>query len=122
MGILDHDACHSSPCGSHGTCIELDSGYLCICERGYTGSDCHSVCNDSICYNNSTCSVDDIDSYPYMLDYQCLCNETGSYGALCENGKLNPRFLLEVVFSIQYSFTSQLGMSRFTNSFTVEFF
>ena len=32
--------CLSSPCGKHGKCQSLSSGYVCNCSSGYTGINC----------------------------------------------------------------------------------
>lgn len=38
--ILDTRACEDQPCLNNGTCIEYYRGYLCRCQRGYTGQSC----------------------------------------------------------------------------------
>ncbi|CAG5134783.1 unnamed protein product [Candidula unifasciata] len=39
--------CNSSPCGEHGVCADLTSGYVCHCAAGYTGKHCEVSVPDS---------------------------------------------------------------------------
>jgi len=36
----DSRACEDQPCLNNGTCVEYFRGYLCQCQKGYTGSSC----------------------------------------------------------------------------------
>lgn len=84
---LDIDDCSSDPCGSNGACIDLESSYKCICDPGYTGSDCHSVCDDEHCFNNGTCTLCDGGICKETgLPYTCSC-PSDLYGALCTDRK-----------------------------------
>lgn len=33
-------ACFSHPCQNAGSCLEMEQGYICECQEGYTGQDC----------------------------------------------------------------------------------
>ena len=34
--------CESSPCENDGTCTDMEDGYMCECEFGFTGSECET--------------------------------------------------------------------------------
>ena len=36
----DIDECLSSPCQNGGTCTDDVNGYTCVCDAGYTGTNC----------------------------------------------------------------------------------
>ena len=56
------------PGACHGVCINdvtLTNGYLCECERGYTGDSCHEDIDDCVigtCQNGGTC-MDGLDEF-----------------------------------------------------------
>lgn len=33
-------ACLSQPCQNAGSCLEMEQGYICECQEGYSGQDC----------------------------------------------------------------------------------
>lgn len=83
----DTDDCSSDKCGKNGTCIDLVNSYKCICNPGYTGSDCHSVCDDEPCFNNGTCALcEEGECYGTGLVFMCTCI-SDNYGALCTDSK-----------------------------------
>ena len=77
--------CAGDPCGAHGTCVETADTYICICARGYIGADCHSMCDDKPCYNNSTCTLRADEK---GLPFHCSC-ANGTLGQLCEISKFS---------------------------------
>lgn len=63
--------------------------HLCVCDFGFTGSDCNKNIDDcfvNICENNATC-IDKIGSY------DCLCKD-GYKGDYCEI-TIGKRFLIQ---------------------------
>ena len=40
--MLDIDECGSNPCENGGTCTDLQDGYSCACEPGFTGTVCQT--------------------------------------------------------------------------------
>ena len=40
--LLDINECESNPCENGGTCTDMEDGYMCACESGFTGSDCET--------------------------------------------------------------------------------
>ncbi|KAI8514120.1 hypothetical protein Bbelb_084440 [Branchiostoma belcheri] len=59
MSTTDMNKCAENPC-QHGTCENIDSGYYCFCQPGWTGQNCQqdlnecakSPCGHGICLNN----------------------------------------------------------------------
>ena len=88
--LTDIDHCHTDPCGSHGSCVDLPDSYHCICDVGYTGYNCNlSICDDSssACENNSTCSLcEEGVCNSTGLSFQCDCADD-FYGVLCTDRK-----------------------------------
>ena len=39
---LDINECESSPCENGGSCTDMEGGYSCACESGFTGSQCET--------------------------------------------------------------------------------
>jgi hypothetical protein len=83
-------------CNMHGTCLSTDS---CVCETGYTGSDCSnftcygiSFSNTSVCSGNGICIALDI----------CAC-DTGYTGFKCET------FIVGSVYAFGSNSNYQLG-------------
>ncbi|CAC5398956.1 unnamed protein product [Mytilus coruscus] len=73
--------CIGFPC-LHGTCLHTVSGYLCYCEPGFTGKNCHideDDCENDPC-SYGTC-VDEINGY------SCNCNVL-FHGKNCSRMKL----------------------------------
>ncbi|XP_041474454.1 neurogenic locus Notch protein-like [Lytechinus variegatus] len=67
-------ACDSNPCSHmlHGRCVNTVDGYICVCEDGWTGSNCDLdssqwICSNSTarCYNHSPAKL----SYEAALAY-----------------------------------------------------
>lgn len=50
---LEINLCYSNPCREHGECVSVESGYVCVCERGWTGRACEFSLSEHKC-----CSVD----------------------------------------------------------------
>jgi cubilin len=73
--------CESNPCGAHGRCHPLITGYTCICHEGYTGIHCEAsvdYCSSQPCQNGGTCRVDDSST-----GFRCECTVQYS-GNLCQ--------------------------------------
>ena len=54
----DVNECNASPCQHNGTCVNLDSSYLCICPPYWTGQHCdvdRVECTQTYCGNGGTC-------------------------------------------------------------------
>ncbi|CAB3228775.1 unnamed protein product [Arctia plantaginis] len=74
--------CESNPCGNHGRCHSLRSGYTCICNKGYGGAKCDvisDVCAVNPCQNGGICRPDDTT----ITGFRCEC--TAKYtGSTCQ--------------------------------------
>ena len=42
MYVVDINECEINPCEHGGTCTDMVDGYSCVCESGYTGSECQT--------------------------------------------------------------------------------
>ena len=42
MLILDINECESNPRENGGTCTDMEDGYTCACESGFTGTVCQT--------------------------------------------------------------------------------
>ena len=42
FSLLDINECESNPCENGGTCMNLEDGYSCACEPGFTGTVCQT--------------------------------------------------------------------------------
>ena len=40
--LADINECESNPCENGGTCMDLEDGYNCACELGFTGTVCQT--------------------------------------------------------------------------------
>lgn len=50
--------CVSSPCQNGGSCVDIISGYRCLCPVGFVGEDCQTnvdECDTGPCANGATC-------------------------------------------------------------------
>lgn len=75
-------SCEGNPCGTHGQCHILRSGYTCICQRGYGGSHCDiptALCASNPCQNGGICRPDDNSA----RGFRCECTAQYS-GTLCQ--------------------------------------
>ena len=91
VNLLDY--CATAPCGEHGTCTNLPSGYTCSCAAGYAGTNC-DYCDsayqdndgDGICTPNCSSLVLDCGTYGTCDDSSgtavCAC-ANGYAGASC---------------------------------------
>ncbi|XP_013416828.1 uncharacterized protein LOC106178257 [Lingula anatina] len=74
--------CKNEPCSRGAQCINLPSGFRCICPDGYTGTLCETVgdgCHNVTCLNGGTCtSLQNSSS-----QYSCLCKR-GYSGERCQ--------------------------------------
>ncbi|XP_070189507.1 uncharacterized protein [Littorina saxatilis] len=79
--------CASSPCSSHGVCVDQRGDYLCQCQDGWTGDTCHlppGACYLHQCQNAATC-------VPGDDNYTCVCVD-GFSGKHCELIKVHGEF------------------------------
>ncbi|XP_030837410.1 delta-like protein 1 [Strongylocentrotus purpuratus] len=85
MCEIEIDACIASsepPCANNGQCIDLRQGYRCVCQTGFTGTQCENdiPCTPDPCVNaciSGTCiNVGDT--------YTCNCPQ-GITGQFCES-------------------------------------
>ncbi|VVC99646.1 unnamed protein product [Leptidea sinapis] len=79
-GTNSTDACEDNPCGAHGRCHQIRSGYTCICAQGYGGSRCEHTrgdCTTNVCLNGGSCIVDSI--HPRGFRCQCTALYTGDF-------------------------------------------
>lgn len=75
-------SCENYPCGIHGQCRELQTGYTCICQRGYGGPHCDgaiNLCAINPCRNGGLCRQDDSTT----TGFRCECTAQYS-GPLCQ--------------------------------------
>ncbi|CAK1578706.1 unnamed protein product [Parnassius mnemosyne] len=75
--------CESNPCGVHGQCHALRTGYTCICHKGFTGVHCENtanLCANYPCRNGGSCIVDENSS----RGFRCECTALFS-GDLCQS-------------------------------------
>uniref|UniRef100_A0A8C5QRI6 Crumbs cell polarity complex component 1 n=1 Tax=Leptobrachium leishanense TaxID=445787 RepID=A0A8C5QRI6_9ANUR len=82
--VIPVDKCLSSPC-LHGNCTDSADGYVCECQKGYTGTNCDiNICRGHLCPNGATC----VES---PVGFACLCpaNVTGQF---CRYNKLPSTF------------------------------
>nr|XP_054763733.1 neurogenic locus notch homolog protein 1-like [Lytechinus pictus] len=88
-------ACDSNPCSHmlHGRCVETNDGYVCVCEDGWTGSNCDLdssqwICSNSTarCYNHSPAKL----SYEAALAY---CNGKNPVSPIPETGDASLLFV-----------------------------
>jgi hypothetical protein len=65
------DECGATPnlCGAHGVCNDLNNGYNCTCNPGWTGTNCSTEideCASGPCLNGGTCM-------DLLNNYTCVC-------------------------------------------------
>lgn len=54
---LEINLCYSNPCREeHGTCVSVESGYVCVCEPGWTGRACEFSLSEAKCCSPSSSS------------------------------------------------------------------
>lgn len=55
---IDIQDCASNPCNNDATCVEVAEGYKCVCQPGFTGTNCEveeDECVASPCAKGATC-------------------------------------------------------------------
>ncbi|XP_060606332.1 neurogenic locus notch homolog protein 1-like [Ruditapes philippinarum] len=75
--------CADDPCGQH-LCTNTQSGFLCTCSGGYTGTRCElppDNCEVNECQNDATCLSG-------SHNYTCLC-KPGYRGIFCQTPPIN---------------------------------
>ncbi|XP_072908661.1 protein crumbs homolog 2-like isoform X1 [Hemitrygon akajei] len=110
---IDIDECTTHPCMNNGTCLERSnqeyygsfpqfrstfsytnaSGYVCLCQRGFTGENCSvniDECESDPCMNGGTCE-DQTDGFecqcaPGLTGVTCQTNIDECESSPCENG------------------------------------
>ena len=71
--------CFNKPCQNNGSCVAIESGYICMCPPGVSGDNCEiqiDECASNPCWNSASC----IDGF---ANFTCSCLE-GFEGKLCE--------------------------------------
>uniref|UniRef100_A0A4W3I336 Sushi, von Willebrand factor type A, EGF and pentraxin domain containing 1 n=1 Tax=Callorhinchus milii TaxID=7868 RepID=A0A4W3I336_CALMI len=79
LGLKEFNECFLQPCQHSGTCQSAGSGYICLCNPGFTGSNCEiniDECASDPCQNGATCQDE-------IVNFSCLC-QPGYMGLLCE--------------------------------------
>lgn len=46
---LEINLCYSNPCQSRGVCVSVESGYVCVCDAGWTGKACEFNLDEAKC-------------------------------------------------------------------------
>ena len=76
--------CDNTTCTNAGSCIqEVTGDIICLCEEGWTGSNCGENiddCTDSSCSNGGSCEDE-------LNGFTCSCPPAWA-GAICEEGRL----------------------------------
>ncbi|CAH0721455.1 unnamed protein product, partial [Brenthis ino] len=83
------EECRSHPCANGGTCLDLISGYYCICPSNWKGPNCDEDINECYnyagtdlgCQNGATC-------LNKPGSYECIC-KPGWYGIDCTRTEKN---------------------------------
>ncbi|XP_028157640.1 cubilin homolog [Ostrinia furnacalis] len=74
--------CENNPCGVHGQCHPLLTGYTCLCYEGYSGAHCDvtaDYCAHNPCENGGTCRPD----VSSTGGFRCECTAQFT-GTLCQ--------------------------------------
>ncbi|XP_013175197.1 PREDICTED: cubilin-like [Papilio xuthus] len=75
--------CEDNPCGEHGHCHSVRTGYTCICQKGFNGVHCENpanLCQSNPCQNGGSCRLDE--NSPG--GFRCECTALYS-GDLCQS-------------------------------------
>ncbi|XP_059051310.1 cubilin-like [Achroia grisella] len=75
-------SCVDEPCGPHGQCHMLRTGYTCLCYRGFTGARCNitqDYCANNPCQNGGVCRTDE----SMAKGFRCECSALYT-GTMCQ--------------------------------------
>ena len=87
--------CDPNPCQNGGQCVDQDNSYKCLCQEGFSGTNCelglrNNPCDANPCQNGGQCTA--VDGKPV-----CTCPEEFE-GEFCEKPK--GKFLLLIFRNI----------------------
>lgn len=87
--------CDPNPCQNGGQCVDQDNSYQCLCQEGFSGTNCelglrNNPCDANPCQNGGQCTA--VDGKPV-----CTCPEEFE-GEFCEKPK--GKFLLLIFRNI----------------------
>nr|CAB3229665.1 cadherin EGF LAG seven-pass G-type receptor 2 [Phallusia mammillata] len=78
-GCSDPEKCTSSRCPTHSRCMSEWQRPKCVCNKGYVGKTCTSICDLDVCHNNGICQLNPDSQSGYI----CNCPR-GFSGPACE--------------------------------------
>ncbi|XP_037498235.1 protocadherin-like wing polarity protein stan isoform X1 [Rhipicephalus sanguineus] len=135
---IEINLCYSNPCGQNGTCVRRESGYTCICQEGFAGTNCEikikscgqecTNCTEDPLWTNSQCQLrarsfnrGSYVTFPslrqrHRMHLRLSFSTQKRNGLLLYNGRYNDMHdfvALEVVQgSVVFSFSTGVNMSQ----------